>query len=347
MKNTLLLFIVVIHFFSCKKENKKPPSFKNSVETKYVTAKSGLNYRKEPRGTILGKFEYDTELEIYGHTNKFETIDDNGKKREGEWLAIKINDKIVYTFSAYLSDNKKLPKIVPKTIRKKIPEPSNRIIEKFYDAIFSNNTDLVLKMIGTEFPGNFEPKSKVTPLRAAIWQNNIQIVKKLIENNANINNKEESAIEEASEYGTYEILEYLISKKGDLNNGAFNDAKNYKCAKLLLVNGANQSIGDIRGKLRFFLEAVELNDIESIKLLKLNKDELNHNNCNGETALIIAIKKNYIELVNFLIKKGVNLEKPETFDCGDEIYEGEKPLIIAKKMNRFEIINIFANNGYD
>jgi len=222
----------------------------------------------------------------------------------------------------------------------KIPEPTDEVIEKFYQSIFSNNTDVVLQMIGSEFPGNFEPKYKVTPLQAAIWQNNIEVVKKLVENKANINSKKHSAIEEASKYGTYEILKYLILKKGNLNNRAFNIAKNYKCAKLLLKNGASQNSGDVQGKLNFYLEAVNRNDIQAIKLLELNKDELNYNACDGNTALIIAIKNNNAELVDFLIKKGVDVQKPETYDCGDDIWYGEIPIQIARGNNFHEIVTL-------
>jgi len=57
-------------------------------------------------------------------------------------------------------------------------------------------------------------------------------------------------------------------------------------------------------------------------------------------ALIIAIKNNNIEMVQYLIQKGVDKNKPETFDCGDDISYGKLPIEIAKDNNFEEIVEI-------
>ena len=66
MKKTIL-FISLIYFFSCNNKNStenktaiKPQA--EHTEIKYVTAKSGLNYRKKPKKEVIGKFEYGKAL---------------------------------------------------------------------------------------------------------------------------------------------------------------------------------------------------------------------------------------------------------------------------------------------
>lgn len=217
-------------------------------------------------------------------------------------------------------------------------------INKFYDAIFANDIKIVQQLLKKDFPANSEPKNKITPLQASIWQKNLNLVKLLVENGANIDSKKKSAVLEASEKGEIKILKYLIEKGGNIKTSeAFSVAglnNCYECAKLLLLNGANQTIGDIRGKLWIFEQAVIKSDYQVLDLLKMNNDEINNNNCNGETALIIAIKKNNIDMVKYLLKIGVNKNKPETFNCGDDITYGLKPIQIAKKSKRVEIIKL-------
>jgi ankyrin repeat protein len=231
--------------------------------------------------------------------------------------------------------------------------PASEVTEEFYSAVFENNTQKAIKMLGTKFPANYEPKNKMTPLQAAIMQNNLALVKALVEGGANINNTEkvstgesnsESAVEDAAGGGTLEILQYLLQKGGTItNNSAFNLAgfgHFYDCAKLLLLKGANQDKGDIRGKLWLFEQAVRKSDYEVLNALKLNKDELDSNNYDGETALIIAVKNKNDNMVIYLLKKGVNKNKPETFDAGDDISYGKKPIQIATKMKLTKIVKL-------
>ena len=72
--------------------------------------------------------------------------------------------------------------------------------------------------------------------------------------------------------------------------------------------------------------------------LKFNKGDIDYHNYDGETTLIIAVKKNNPEMVKYLLKKGADKNKPETFDAGDDISYGEKPIQIAAKMKFTEIV---------
>lgn len=115
----LTYFIVLIIFSNCRHNDSNPKTIieqenventgqyksKNIVE-KFVSAKSGLNYRKKPKGEIIGKFSYGQKIQIIEHSNIFQKIKDDNKTISGEWLGVIIdNDTVIkYVFGGFLSD---------------------------------------------------------------------------------------------------------------------------------------------------------------------------------------------------------------------------------------------------
>lgn len=220
--------------------------------------------------------------------------------------------------------------------------PSKEIVNQFYDAVRENNFDVAKRLItDKKFPANFEPTDKVTPLQMVIWQNNLELVKTLVENGANINSKVKSAVEEAAGKGFLEILTFLVENGGDKNyfsTAASND--HYECAKYLLLKGANQNSEEGDAKLRFLLDAIKKADFTSLNALTIDKNLINQNNCDGETPLIATIRKKDAKLVKFILSKGASKTKPETFDCGDDVSYGLKPIQIATKLKNAEVIKL-------
>lgn len=223
---------------------------------------------------------------------------------------------------------------------------SDEVVSKFYDAILSNNEQVVIEMLESkEFPGNSEPAGKIAPLQAAIWQNNFNIAMALIEHGANVNSSAYSPVLVAAEYGACEILVYLVEHGASFReNGSFRKAgfyQQYECARFLLMHGANQEIGDLRGKFWVFEQALLDEDYEVLDLLVLTDEEINGMvNCDGENALIIAVKKANVPLVKYLLKRGADKNVRETFDCGDDIYYGLTPVQIAKKNKSVQILEL-------
>lgn len=84
-------------------ESKIDPQQEQETIEKYVTAVSGLNYRKEPKGEISGKFKFGEKVKVVSQSSIFESIEDKNGMIEGEWLGVEVNSTVFYTFGGYLS----------------------------------------------------------------------------------------------------------------------------------------------------------------------------------------------------------------------------------------------------
>ena len=151
MKN-ILFVLFILQFLSCnlnknevekkviETSTKQPTEIINTINEKYISAESGLNFRDKPRGKILGKFEYAEKVQVISNTNVFETLNDKGETKEGEWLGLKHNNNTVYVFGAYLSDDKVADIIKEKTNLINILTPSG-----YRDWKDENDTDILNK----------------------------------------------------------------------------------------------------------------------------------------------------------------------------------------------------------
>ncbi len=105
-----IIVLIVLSLLSCKQSKTKEINtlpLKDVVrETKYVNAKSGLNYRNHPNGKVLGKFPNNVELNVIKSTNIFEEIKDEKKIIKGEWVGVTFKNDTVYVFDAFLSPTK-------------------------------------------------------------------------------------------------------------------------------------------------------------------------------------------------------------------------------------------------
>lgn len=157
------------------------------------------------------------------------------------------------------------------------------------------------KNIDKFLPQNVDVNSKLsnsnTSLIEAVWYQDFQAVKTLVEKGANIDKKQGDGITPlmfAVEKGNLEIAEYLINKGADVNSRAKN--KNTpliiatfhgqdECAELLIKNGAN----------------------------------VNLKQCDGFTALHFASEKDFIDVAKILIKGGAdrNIKNLRNQTCVD------------------------------
>ncbi|MDR3046058.1 MAG: hypothetical protein LBU51_00390 [Bacteroidales bacterium] len=235
-----------------------------------------------------------------------------------------------------------------------ISDPPRKMVESFYNAIIHHQINDVSNYIKMHnFPVNYELSDKSTPLDVAIWAKNIEMVKILIDNGAKINS--ESCIEKLICTGEYEhryetetkvlnILEYLLSK--GLNTKFVFYAANYglyDVFRRLLLSGATIVDKDEthRGKLRFFLNAVEKKDYEVLDKIKPIDDVMNGCDCYlGGTALVKAVRSNDIKMVRYLLNRGADKNAPEIDVCGDDDTFGQTPYEIAHILGYKKIMRL-------
>lgn len=89
-----------------KSLNSKASHLSNGPQEYYfVTAKSGLKYRKSPKGLILGKFPFNKRVNVIVHTKIKDQVKDKEETLKGEWFGVEHEKDTVYVFSGYLSAN--------------------------------------------------------------------------------------------------------------------------------------------------------------------------------------------------------------------------------------------------
>ncbi len=77
-----------------------------SIEKKYVNTRTRLNYRKSPKGKVLGKLSRNQEVIVVEHTGVFQEIKDDNQTKKGEWVGVLNKNDTVYVFDAFLSSIK-------------------------------------------------------------------------------------------------------------------------------------------------------------------------------------------------------------------------------------------------
>ena len=144
------------------------------------------------------------------------------------------------------------------------------------------------KNIDKFLPQNIDVNSKLsnsnTSLIEAVWYQDFQAVKVLVEKGANIDKKQGDGITPlmfAVEKGNLEIAEYLINKGADVNSRAKN-----KNTPLIIATFHGQD--------------------ECVELLIKNGANVNLKQCDGFTALHFASEKDFIDVAKILIKGGAD-----------------------------------------
>ena len=157
------------------------------------------------------------------------------------------------------------------------------------------------KNIDKFLPQNVDVNSKLsnsnTSLIDAVWYQDFQAVKALVEKGANIDKKQGDGITPlmfAVEKGNLEIAEYLINKGADVNSRAKN-----KNTPLIIATFHGQD--------------------ECVELLIKNGANVNLKQCDGFTALHFASEKDFIDVAKILIKGGAdrNIKNLRNQTCVD------------------------------
>ncbi|WP_372369909.1 ankyrin repeat domain-containing protein [Candidatus Uabimicrobium sp. HlEnr_7] len=226
------------------------------------------------------------------------------------------------------------------------------------DALKTENADKAMKLISTDKQINKCDENGKTALFIAVDKGYYNIVKALIEAGADINirdNHKKTVLIVALNQQNEKIAQLLLSSGADCNvldgedntmltlalkHKQFNIAQNLlpkvdidhqnlqretalmiaarndneKITELLVELGADVNIEAYRKNTALII-AAKSNSPKSLKIL-LPKSKINHPNIHNDTALIIAIKKGYVEIVKILMAFGASTSAgDDRFSC--------------------------------
>jgi len=188
-----------------------------------------------------------------------------------------------------------------------------------HEAAKANNADFVLYLIrygaNVNLAGGY---NKGTVLHHAAEKGKLQIVKQLIENNADIT---------ALTYDNYTALHRAVL------------ATKLKTTKYLVENGADvNTIGDPKRR-SVLIDAVVSGDLNIFNIILEFGADVTTADKEGYTALHKAVLNNQLEKTRLLIGKGANI------NCRGGP-NGETPIHIAAKMGKI-IVKLLFENGAD
>jgi len=201
-------------------------------------------------------------------------------------------------------------------------------------AAASGDSSAVEKLVNEGANINEPDSNGYTPLMHAVWSRKTETVKVLINKGADVNAKDKNGYTPllwAVSYGYSEIAKILLDKGANVNAKANDGSTPYSLAvqanspelKLLMSKDADMKVED-RGHL--LLWAVQASDIEFAKKLIKKGADINTKNPEGETVLDVALCSAQGDVVDEIIRSGVNLWAPKTgkariFFVGRDLYD--------------------------
>lgn len=249
---------------------------------------------------------------------------------------------------------------------KKVKKPSiksnlQEINKKFYDAVYNNKLDEVIKALKEGANVNTEINGRTPLLILCGYGGYIDIAKVLIEHGADVNYRkpgQETPLTYACMYGHLEIVELLLNAGADVNKqGGYNrtplmyaaayadQPKFKKMLKLLLEKGADPNLKteaddnalmEILWKEKVDPEAVQLLIDHGLDIEFMSRKYYH------VTALMRAANLGHFEAVKVLIEKGANISIRSK---GNETALSNA--IQSSKKNKSQIIKYLIDHGAD
>ena len=110
------------------------------------------------------------------------------------------------------------------------------------------------------------------------------------------------------------------------------ESKNFEISKLLLENGANVDAANFEDGTTSLMNSSYNNDIKTTKLLLESNANPNLGNKYGDTALHMACRQGYLEIVKLLLEHNANL------DIENRFVGANTPLKLAERERHEEIV---------
>jgi len=223
--------------------------------------------------------------------------------------------------------------------------------DKYDDA---SRFSIVSKLLNDGADPNMTIFNSLTILRSAIMSDFTDIVKLLLDNNADpnlllgadIGSDNDNSLTTACRFGNIKIIEMLLNSGVDVNHAnkygstalSIASRNNHiETVKLLLLNGVNLNITNFYGSNPLMI-AIENNNIEIAEILLLNGTDLNFTCRYGWTALLLAtidITEQKYELIKNLVFNGANINIMNS--------RGETPLLKAMESKHEECIEYLCS----
>ena len=195
-----------------------------------------------------------------------------------------------------------------------------------------------------------ESEADVQEFLEACKQGNIEDVKRLLEQNVDVNAKDnygQTALMLAEGEGHTEIVEILIDNGADVNAkdiygktalmwAAING--HTEIVEILIDNGADVNAKDNDGQTALMLAEGE-GHTEAAKLLIDNGADVNAKDDDGLTALMLAANRGHTEIVEILIDNGADVNAKDN--------DGQTALMLAEGEGHTEAAKLLIDNGAD
>lgn len=221
-----------------------------------------------------------------------------------------------------------------------------------YTAILKQRYDMIPLLLDTGIDIDFHSESNSeTALHLATKQDNIKVVRQLLEKKCNVNSlndSNESALLIATCNGFKDIVKLLLENGGDINladntgHSPFFMACLYKQMSTIEIFLSNAST-DINKQTDTgetpLISAVHYGDIDIVKLLLENKCDVDKHGCDGPSALHIAVIQNKTDMVLWLLENNGDVN---VCDC-----DHQSPLHLATYLGYKHIVNLLIKYKCD
>lgn len=160
-------------------------------------------------------------------------------------------------------------------------------------------------------PDSLNSEGKLSPLIVAAQKNNVPMAKMLLQNGANLEQRNldgNTALHEAVKANAYAMVEYLIKKKASVNARNYKKSlpihlvHNYKMAKLLVRNKSNLTFRNDDGYPPIFFAP----DEKTLHLYRRNGASLDMSAEDGRTLMDVT---NNPSIISYLVSQGAAVNR--------------------------------------
>jgi len=205
--------------------------------------------------------------------------------------------------------------------------------QEFFNAIKNNNIELVKSLLQQDLTLYQQDEEGMTPLYLAVEKNHIEMVKLLLNKfDPNITNRDgfTTPLYEASEINKIEIVKLLLKENVKISEVE---------ARKLMFAGVNSAL-ESENEITPLLVASGHGSIDTVKVL-LHRGAKYKADKNGITPIDLAAENGNFEVVKFL------LEKVEDIDINQPDPNGETLLSKAMENKHVKIVELLKQRGAD